>query len=117
MSDIQNLIEINEAKLKNFEEKLKCNITPSEREIIYINIKNVQEFIISLYKLKSKNINKNLNNKKEQSQQSVDNQSNNIEISTNNIIKEDTTKKEIKRLKNKSLKKRKAKSVKNIKKR
>ena len=52
MSDIQNLIEINEAKLKNFEEKLKINITPSERKIIYINIKNLQEFIINLYKLK-----------------------------------------------------------------
>ena len=34
MADIQNLIEINEAKLKNFEEKLKSNITPSERENI-----------------------------------------------------------------------------------
>ena len=78
MSDIQNLIEINEAKLKNFEEKLKINITPSERKIIYINIKNLQEFIISLYKLKSKDTNKNLNNKNEQSQQLVDKQSNNI---------------------------------------
>ena len=93
MSDLQNLIELNESKLKNFEEKLKSNITPSEREIIYINIKNIQEYIISLYKLNSKDINKNLNNKNEQSKQLVDNQSNNIEISTNNMIKEDTTKK------------------------
>ena len=91
MSDLQNLIELNESKLKNFEEKLKSNITPSEREIIYINIKNIQEFIISLYKLNSKDINKNLYNKNEQSEQLVDNQSNNIELSTNNIIKEGIT--------------------------
>lgn len=47
------MIEINETKLKNLVEKSKSNIISCEKKIIYINIKNTQEFIISLYKLKS----------------------------------------------------------------
>lgn len=49
MSDIENMIEIYETKLNNLEKQLKNNITQSEKETIYINIKNTQEFIINLY--------------------------------------------------------------------
>ena len=107
MSDIANLIEINETKLKNFEEKLKRYITLSEREIIYINIKNTQEFLISLYKLKSNDKIKELDSHKEYPKKIFDDKANNIEPSTENINKEETDKVKEKRFKNKNLQKKK----------
>jgi len=106
MSDIANLIEINETKLKNFEEKLKRYITLSEREIIYINIKNTQEFLISLYKLKSNDKIKEVDSHKEDPKKIFDDKTNNIEPSTDNINKEETDKVKEKRFKNKNLQKK-----------
>ena len=112
MSDLENLIQIEEAKLKNLEEQLKSNISSSEREIIYINIKNTQEFIISLYKLKSNDTRKEPRNQDADPKQIVDNKTNNSEPSTNNINNGETDKvKEKCIIKNKLKNKRKVKSV------
>ena len=64
MSSIDKLIKDNEDKILQFEEEFKKTSSEEEKKNLNILIKNTQEFIINLYKIKNNDQRNDIKNEK-----------------------------------------------------
>ena len=110
MSSIDKLIKDNEDKILQFEEEFKKTNSEEEKKNLNILIKNTQEFIINLYKVKNNDQKNDIKNEKKENNLSQEKENKKKNNNIKNLSKNIYSEKAIIKNKIPKNKKRKAKS-------